>query len=308
MIEAIPNLSEGRDRAVIAELEDAVRSVPGILHLGTAPDPDHNRTVITYASNSAESLLRATIQLFEVAVKKIDLRVQKGEHPRVGAVDVLPFVPLGSAEMADCIDLARTAGREVSERFSVPVFLYEYAAKEDYRRALPAIRSGGLAKLGRRMATEEWRPDYGPEVPHPSAGVSVIGARRPLIAFNVQLSSDNMDIAEEIARAVREIGGGLPAVRAIPIRLAERGIVQVSMNLLDYKRTSIWAAFNAVRREAAARGIEVLSTELIGLAPAEALLDAAAEAIAMENFSMNLVLENQIEVKQFKVQRSKVKE
>lgn len=295
MIEAIPNVSEGRDSAIISELEDAVRSVTGILHLGTAPDRDHNRTVITYASRSPEALRTATIRLFEVAVDRIDLRSHQGEHPRVGAIDVLPFVPLRSAEMAECVELARDVGLTVAEQFSVPVFLYEYAAREDYRRALPAIRSGGLTKLEKKMSTEEWRPDFGPTIPHPSAGVAVIGARRPLIAFNVQLSTDDLEIADQIAKAVREISGGLPAVRAIPIRLAERGIVQVSMNLIDYERTSIFTAFDAVRREATARGVEVLSSELIGLAPAEALLGAAAESLSLENFSMNLVLENKLD-------------
>ncbi|MBW3671097.1 MAG: glutamate formiminotransferase, partial [Acidobacteria bacterium] len=150
-------------------------------------------------------------------------------------------------------------------------------------------------KLEKKMNTVAWRPDFGPTIPHPSAGVSVIGARRPLIAFNVQLSTDDLEVAEQIAKAVREISGGLPAVRAIPIRLAERGIVQVSMNLLDYERTSIFTAFDAVRREATARGVEVLSSELIGLAPAEALLVAAAESLVLENFSMNLVIENQLD-------------
>ncbi len=295
MIEAIPNVSEGRDAAVIAALEAAVRSVAGIIYLGTAPDPDHNRTVLSYASADPTRLREASLRLFEAALMRIDLRTQEGEHPRVGAVDVLPFVPLAGTEMQQCVDLSIDVARAIAEQFSIPVFLYEYAARADYRRALPAIRSGGLSKLSRKMTTSEWKPDFGSTEPHPSAGVAIVGARRPLIAFNVQLSTDDMRIAEEIARAVREISGGLPAVRAIPIRLASRGLVQVSMNLLDYGQTSMWEAFSAVKREAESRGIEIISSELIGLAPAEALLETAAKSISLENFSMNLVLENEIE-------------
>lgn len=296
MIEAIPNVSEGRDRSIIDDLERAICSVPGVLHLGTAPDPDHNRTVLTYASRTADALRHASLNLFEVALARIDLRTQQGEHPRVGAVDVLPFVPLGSTGMEECVELSLQIGREVAERFGLPVFLYEYAASADYRRALPSIRSGGLDSLGRRMRTEQWRPDFGPSELHPSAGAVVIGARRALIAFNIQISTDDLEIAAAIARAVREVSGGLPAVRAIPIRLVSRGIVQVSMNLLDYKRTSMGQAFEAVRREAAARGVEVLSSQIIGLAPAEALADATTQAISLENFSTDLVLENRIEM------------
>lgn len=295
MIEAIPNVSEGRDIAIIAGLENAIRSVPGILHLGTAPDPDHNRTVLTYAADDPERMRLATLALFEVALARINLRTQRGEHPRIGAVDVVPFVPLGTTTMDDCVRLAKQVGSDVAERFDLPVFLYEYAAKNDYRRALPAIRSGGLSHLVPRMQTPEWRPDFGPPEPHPSAGVSVIGARQALIAFNIQLSTEDFDVALEIARAIREINGGLSAVRAIPIRLTERGIVQVSMNLLDFKRTSMRTAFEAVRREATARGVVILSSELVGLAPAEALLDVSAEALSLENFSTALILENQIE-------------
>lgn len=294
MIEAIPNVSEGRNVTVITRLEDTLRTVPRLNFLGAAPDPDHNRTVISYATPDAETMRIATLALFREALDCIDLRTHRGEHPRIGAIDVMPFVPLGKTEMQTCVELAKRVAAEVAAEFDLPVFLYEYAASADYRRALPSIRSGGPAKLEEKMKMPEWRPDYGPTTPHPSGGVSVIGARRPLIAFNVQLATDDLDVADQVARAVREVSGGLPAVRALPIRLAARGIVQVSMNLLDYKRTSILEAFDAVRREAEARGVEVLSSELVGLAPAEALSEPVAQAISLENFSMNLVLENRI--------------
>ena len=294
MIEAIPNVSEGRDSAIIAELESAITGVPGVVHLGTASDPDHNRTVFTYVADSADPLRDATLRLFEVAARRIDLRQQKGEHPRVGAVDVVPFVPLDGTEMSECVTLAHEVGRAVAHRFDLPVFLYEHAASSEHRRLLPAIRSGGLDRLSRAMAHADWKPDYGPSEPHPSAGVSIIGARRILIAFNVQLASDDMELAGAIARAVRESNGGLPAVRALPIRLASRGLVQVSMNLIDYEVTSLWQAFEAVRREADARGVAVVSSEIIGLAPAAAFVSTAAEAISLGHPSSDLVLENRI--------------
>jgi glutamate formiminotransferase len=304
MIEAIPNVSEGRDATVIRAMEEAIRAVPGILFLGSAPDPDHNRTVYTYAASAPFPLVAATRALFELAVENIDLRTQRGEHPRVGAVDVIPFVPLAGSTMEECIDTARSVGALIASEFQVPVFLYEYAANGPSRRTLPELRSGGLSRLTEKMSSDEWRPDYGPPHPHETAGVSIVGARRPLIAFNVQLASDDLEAAAAIARAVRESSGGLAALRAIPIRLSSRGVVQVSMNLVDYGRTSLWEAYQAVSREAGARGIGILSSEIIGLVPAEALSASAAEAMQIENFSLDLVLENRIEGRRVKSEGS----
>jgi glutamate formiminotransferase len=303
MIEAIPNVSEGRDVPVIRQMEEAIRAVPGILLLGSSSDSDHNRTVFTYAAETSPPLVAATRALFELALRHIDLRTHEGEHPRVGVVDVIPFVPLAGSTMEECIDLAKSVGTLIASEFEVPVFLYEYAASSDLRRRLPDVRAGGLDRLARKMATAEWRPDYGPSVPHHTGGVSILGARLPLIAFNVQLASDDLDSAAEIARAVRESSGGLAALRAIPIRLSTRGVVQVSMNLLDYGRTSLWAAYQAVKREAEARGMTILSSEIVGLVPAEALLGAAVEALQIENFSPDLVLENRIENEERRVKR-----
>jgi glutamate formiminotransferase len=269
--------------------------VPGILLLDCSSDPDHNRTVFTYAAATSPPLVAATRTLFELALRHIDLRTQQGEHPRVGVVDVIPFVPLAGSTIEECIDLAKSVGALIAGEFEVPVFLYEHAASSDLRRRLPDVRAGGLQRLAGKMATAEWRPDYGPSIPHHTGGVAIVGARRPLIAFNVQLASDDLDSAAEIARAVRESSGGLAALRAIPIRLSTRGVVQVSMNLLDYGKTSLWAAYQAVKREADARGMVILSSEIVGLVPAEALLDSTAQALQIENFSRDLILENRIE-------------
>lgn len=295
MLESVPNVSEGRNEATIQEIADAIAATPHVHLLNVAPDVDHNRTVYTYISESADALFDATMALYAAAVPHIDLRLHRGAHPRAGAVDVVPFVPLRGRDMSECIALAERVGAAVAERFDIPVYLYEHAARREQRRELPAIRSGGFeAFSNRNMDSPEWQPDFGPARVHPSAGISIIGARVPLIAFNVQLGTDRIEIAEKIARSVRGISGGLRFVRALPIQLAHRGIVQVSLNLLDFRRTPIHRAFLIVREEAGRHGVEVLSSEIIGLVPAEALYATAEWHLRIENFRSDLVLERRI--------------
>lgn len=294
MIEAVPNISEGRNLATVEAIAEAIRSTPEVLLLNVSSDPDHNRTVLTYASESSQAMEEATLRLFEIAVRKIDLRRHEGAHPRVGAVDVVPFVPLRGSEMGDCVALAERVGRKVAKDFEIPVYLYEHAARDASRRELPAIRSGGFENFARKIQEPGWTPDFGPQKVHPSAGVSIIGARVPLIAFNVQLATDRFDVAEKIARAVRGISGGLRYVRALPITLKSRGIVQVSMNLLDYRRTPIHRAFSVVREEAGRYGVSILSSEIIGLVPADALYAFAEWNLQLDNFRPNVVLERRI--------------
>ena len=269
--EAIPNISEGRRPDVVRAIADAAASVPGIALLDCSSDASHHRSVLTLAGNAAP--LRETVfRLFDAAIARIDLRRHAGAHPRIGAVDVVPFVPLGRAPMAACVDLARAVATEVAARFDLPVYLYAEAAARPERRRLDLVRRGGFEGLAARLRTPAWAPDHGPARPHPTAGASAIGAREPLIAFNVNLVSTDLEAARAIARAVRERDGGLPAVKALGLRLVERdgAPVQVSMNLTDYRRTSIAAAVARVTAEAAARGIAVAGTELVGLAPAAA--------------------------------------
>ncbi|MEO8216360.1 MAG: glutamate formimidoyltransferase [Acidobacteriota bacterium] len=294
MIEAVPNVSEGRDGAVVEDLAEALRSTSGVFLLNYSSDVDHNRSVFTYVADDSGPLFEATMRLFEIAVREIDLRRHQGAHPRVGAVDVTPFVPLRGSSMEECVALAKRVGQAVGERFAIPVYLYEEAATEDYRRPLPAIRSGGFEGFPEKILDPRWTPDFGPKLVHPRAGVSVIGARIPLIAFNVQLATDRMDVATKIARSVRTISGGLQFVRALPIMLAHRGIVQVSMNLLDYRLTPIHVAFERVQEEAARHGVDVLSSEIVGLVPEDALFDTAAASLRIENFQTNSVLEKRI--------------
>ena len=298
MIEVVPNVSEGRDPETISRIADAIRAVPDVLFLHVTSDPDHNRSVFTYASESGPALVQATLALFEIAVERIDLRHHTGEHPRVGAVDVVPFVPLKGAAMPECVALAEETGRLVAERFNIPIYLYEEAARAAHRRELPSIRSGGFENFAKKINDAQWQPDFGPAAVHASAGISIIGARVPLIAFNVQLNTERIDIAEKIARSVRGVSGGLRYVRALPIHLHRRGIVQVSMNLLDYRKTPIHRAFTLVREEASRFGVDVLSTEIVGLIPEEALYAAAEWFLRIENFDHGIVLERRIEQKQ----------
>ena len=272
MIEAVPNISEGRRAEVVRAAVEAIETVPGAWVLDWSSDPSHNRSVITLAGG-ADAVREAVARLFDVAVEHIDLRRHRGVHPRIGAVDVVPFVPLGETPMETCVELAHATGRDAAERLGVPVLLYEAAATTPARRRLEHVRRGQFEELGTRLAQPCWRPDYGPPRPHPSAGAAAIGARGPLVAFNVDLASDDLRVARRIARRIRASGGGLPDVKAIGVRLSSprRNLVQVSMNLTDYRRTPLSAALARVAREAAQEGIEIAGTELVGLVPREAI-------------------------------------
>jgi glutamate formiminotransferase len=297
MIECVPNVSEGRDESVIAALAETIRSTESVYLLNVHSDPDHNRSVFTYVSESTRALRDATLALFELAVKEIDLRRHTGAHPRTGAVDVIPFVPLDGSTMAECVELANEVAADLARRFSVPIYLYEEASRQDYRRDLPVIRRGGFEKFPEKIVDLRWAPDYGPSTVHPTAGVAIVGARVPLIAFNVQLATDRLEVAAKIARAVRGISGGLRYVRALPIELKTRGIVQVSMNLLDYRRTPMQRAFDLVEREAAHYGVSVLSSEIVGLIPADALYQVAEWHLRIAGFRRDIVLEERIAMK-----------
>jgi glutamate formiminotransferase len=292
VLECVPNVSEGRRQDVIDGCARAISLAANLLDV--TADPAHNRSVFTFAGE-ADALHAAVMALFEHAVATIDLRRHHGEHPRVGAVDVVPFVPFAGGTMHVAADLARKVARDVGTRFSIPVYLYEDASPPGRRRRLEQIRRGGLEGLAERMASADWTPDFGPDTPHASAGVSVVGARPVLIAFNVELGSANRDHAAGIARAVRESSGGLPAVKAIAVTLAERGTVQVSMNLTDFARTSIVDAFDAVAKEAGRIGVSIVRSELIGLAPQAALTREIADHVKLLDFDEDrMILERRL--------------
>jgi glutamate formiminotransferase len=293
IIESIPNVSEGRRPEVIERLAEAIRATPGVRLLDYSSDPSHNRSVYTLVGD-ADSVKRATLALFEHAVAAIDLRTHRGEHPRLGAVDVVPFVPIEGITMAECIALAQEVGAAVAERFGVPVFLYEEASTNPARKNLEDIRRGEFEGLAAKMRNAEWTPDFGPAVPHPSAGASVIGARMPLIAYNINLNTDRLDVAKKIAAAIRHSSGGLRYVKAAGFMLEDRGIAQVSMNLTNYEKTPIFRVFEIVRREAARYGVSILESEIVGLVPSAALTAAAEFYLQIERFGPEQVLENRL--------------
>jgi glutamate formiminotransferase / 5-formyltetrahydrofolate cyclo-ligase len=293
IIESIPNISEGRRPAVVEEIVAAIRRVDGVRVLDYSSDPSHNRSVLTLAGDAA-ALKTATLALYETAIPAIDLRSHSGEHPRLGAVDVVPFVPIEGVTMADCVALAREVGAAVAARFGVPVFLYEEASDNPARRNLEDIRRGEFEGLAAKMSSPGWSPDFGPEAPHQTAGASVIGARMPLIAYNINLNTDRLDVARKVAAAIRHSSGGLRYVKAMGVKVEERNLAQVSINLTNFQKTPIHRVFDMVAREAARYGVSVLESEVIGLIPAAALFDAAAHHLQLERFSAAQILENKL--------------
>jgi glutamate formiminotransferase len=293
IFECVPNISEGRRSDVVVGIVDAMRRVSGARLLDVSSDPAHNRSVITMAGDAAP-LKAAALALFEAALASIDLRRHKGEHPRMGAVDVVPFVPIEGATMEQCVALAKDTAADVANRFQIPVYLYEEASTNPLRKNLEDIRRGEFEGLAAKMASDAWAPDYGPSAPHPTAGATVIGARMPLIAYNINLATDRIDVAKKIAAAVRFSSGGFRFVKAMGVTLADRGIVQVSMNLTNYEKTPIHRVFGAVKREAERYGVSILESEIVGLVPAAALVDAAGSALQLIDFNRSQVLETRL--------------
>ena len=290
LIEAVPNVSEGRRPDVIETLAAAIAGSPGVDLLDTSSNAAHNRTVFTMVGEGA-ALRTALLSLYAVAVDRIDLRIHSGEHPRIGAVDVVPLVPLDPADMPVCVSVATGLAAAVAERFDIPVYLYEAAARVPDRRRLETIRRGGFEGLREKMRAKTWHPDFGPPSPHPSAGASAIGARPILIAYNVNLETDDLDIARHIARSVRASDRGLAAVKAIGVRTDQPDVVQVSINLVDYEQTSLHRVFEAVQREADRLGVGIRDSEIVGLVPAAALLSAATRHLQIEGLTMDQILE-----------------
>ena len=293
IIESVPNISEAKRADVLQRILQAIQDVPDTRVLDVKPDLDHNRTVISLAG-SPDGLKEQLLKLYEVCLREIDLRQQYGEHPRAGAVDVTPFIPIKNVSMDECVLLAKELGREVAQRFGIPVYFYEFAASNEARRDLANIRKGEFEGFPEKIQKPEWKPDVGPLQVHPSFGITVIGARMPLIAFNVNLGTSDIQIANKIAKAVRHSSGGLRFVKAMGVMLQDRNTAQVSMNLTDYKKTPVYRAVEMVRREAARYGVNVVGTELIGLIPAEALYETADYYLQMENFNPSQILENRL--------------
>jgi len=293
VIECVPNISEGRRTEVVSEAVAAVGRAHRVRVLDVQSDKDHNRSVLTLVGDEV-GLKEALMGLFEVATRRIDLRAHEGGHPRVGAVDVVPFIPIDGATMADCVALAREVGAAAAERFGIPVFLYEEAATAPHRRNLEDVRRGQFEGLLDRMKDPAWAPDFGPARPHASAGVSVIGARMPLIAYNINLGTADVEVAKRIAKTIRHSSGGYRYVKAMGVMLEERRVAQVSINMTDFKKTPLHRVFETVRGEAERFGVAIVGSEIVGLVPTEALLDTAAHFLRLESFSPSQVLERKM--------------
>ena len=283
ILECVPNVSEGRSRETVAALGRAITQVPGVRLASVHIDPDHHRSVFTFLG-APEAVQAAALALARAVFAQVDMRAHQGIHPRLGALDVLPFVPLRGLGMAEATTVARAVAARLAEDHQLPVYLYGAAATAPGRRSLLAVRAGQYEGLPTRLADPSWRPDYGPARFDPRLGAVLVGARDVLVAYNVWLEGDDLAAARAIARAVRESAGGLPALQALGARLARRGIVQVAMNLLDYRVTSLPQAFDAVRAEAARRGIGVRRGELVGLAPRAAFAGRSPESVGLVDF------------------------
>jgi len=290
VIECVPNVSEGRNSEVLSEIAAAVRSAPGVRLLDVSSDPSHNRSVLTLVGD-AEGVRQGVRALFGAAVPRIDLTRHRGEHPRMGAVDVVPIIPIRGATVEQCVALSREIAAEIAERYRIPVYLYEDSATSDRRRNLAEVRKGEFEGFADKMKAPEWKPDFGPDSPHPTAGVVAVGARAPLIAYNINLGTRDLAIADRIAKAIRHLGGGFRYVKALPVELAERGQVQVSINMTNFRKTPLHRVFECVRSEAERHGVPIVGSEIVGLTPAEALVMTAEHYLRLENFSVDQVLE-----------------
>ncbi|MEA3356034.1 MAG: glutamate formimidoyltransferase [Candidatus Bipolaricaulota bacterium] len=293
IIESVPNISEGRRTDVVADVVRAVGG-PGRRVIDYSLDKDHNRSVITILGEP-DGLFAGIMNLIEKGVKLIDLRGHTGKHPRMGAVDVVPFIPVRDATIEDCIELARRVGKRTADEYDIPVYLYEEAATCPDRRNLATIRKGEFEGFPEKISDPRWKPDFGRARVHPSAGVVAVGAREFLIAYNINLATTDVQIAKKIAKAVRHSTGGLRYVKAMGLPLEGQGMVQVSMNLTNFRRTPILRVFDMVKNEAARAGVRVVESELVGMAPRQAIYDVAATALQLESLSADKVVEDRIE-------------
>jgi glutamate formiminotransferase len=295
IVECIPNYSEGRRAEILDEIIAAIQSVPTAVLLDRESDPDHNRSVVTFVAE-ADRVVEAAVRGSKQAAELIDLNKHKGEHPRMGATDVIPFVPVSSVTMEECVGLARQCGERLWKELHIPVYLYEKAATHPDRENLAAIRKGQFEGIREDIQHDpDRRPDFGEPRVHPTAGITAVGARPPLIAYNVNLGTSNIDVANKIARAVRHQNGGLRYVKALGFELKDRGIVQVSMNMVNYQGTPLFRAFELIKREAERFGVPVLGSEIVGLVPQEALNQVADFYLQLEGFNQSQVLEHRLQ-------------
>ncbi|MCL2519984.1 MAG: glutamate formimidoyltransferase [Spirochaetaceae bacterium] len=294
LIECVPNFSEGRNSAVIEELVKAAKSVPDVTLLDYSSDTSHNRSVFTLVG-SPEGIAEAAFVLCKVAGEKIDMTKHSGEHPRMGATDVIPFIPVKDCTITECVEISTQVAKRIWNELKIPSFLYEDSCTSESRRNLAAIRKGQFEGMSEKLQQAEWAPDFGERKLHPTAGITAIGARMPLVAFNVNLGTSNIDIANQIAKVVRGSSGGFKYCKGIGVMLEDRNIAQVSMNMVNYEGTPLYRVFEVIRAEAERWGVPIIGSEIIGLTPAKALIDCAEYYLKIENFDYTKqILENHL--------------
>ncbi|HEP1340201.1 TPA: glutamate formimidoyltransferase [Streptococcus pyogenes] len=294
IVECIPNFSEGQNQAVIDGLVATAKSIPGVTLLDYSSDASHNRSVFTLVGDD-QSIQEAAFQLVKYASENIDMTKHHGEHPRMGATDVCPFVPIKDITTQECVEISKQVAERINRELDIPIFLYEDSATRPERQNLAKIRKGQFEGMPEKLLEEDWAPDYGDRKIHPTAGVTAVGARMPLVAFNVNLDTDNIDIAHKIAKIIRGSGGGYKYCKAIGVMLEDRHIAQVSMNMVNFEKCSLYRTFETIKFEARRYGVNVIGSEVIGLAPAKALIDVAEYYLQVEDFDYNKqILENHL--------------
>ena len=293
ILECVPNFSEGRDLAKVEKICDCFRGKEGVRLLDYSSDYDHNRSVVTVIGEP-EALRDAMVEAIGKAVELIDMTKHEGQHPRMGCVDVVPFIPIKGTTAEDADRIAKETAKLASEKFGQPFFLYEKSASAPHRENLAEVRKGQFEGMAEKMKDPMWKPDFGPETIHPTGGVTAIGARMPLIAYNINLDTPNLEIAQNIANTIRHVRGGFRYCKAMGVRLEDRNIAQVSMNLPDFTHTAVYRVFETVKMEAKRYGVNVLGSEIVGLIPQQALVDCAAYYLQIENFDDKQVLENNL--------------
>lgn len=292
LMECVPNFSEGRDLALVEKIVDEARKIDGITILDYSSDKDHNRTVLTMIG-APDKIKEAAINTAKKAAELIDMSKHEGAHPRMGATDVIPFTPVSNVTIAECIEVAKEVGAELGS-IGIPIYLYEDACTKEDRRNLANVRKGQYEGFFEKIKDDNWKPDFGPQEMNVKSGATVVGARVPLVAFNINLDTPNVEIADKIAKKVRHLGGGLRFVKAIGLKLEERNQTQVSMNLVNFEKSSVYQAFEMVKMEARRYGVNVVGSEVIGTIPMKSLLDVAEYYLQIENFSIEQILEKKL--------------
>ena len=293
ILESVPNYSVGEDEEIIESIVAPFERNEDVKLLDYSADPDHNRLVVTNAG-SPEGLFESTLESIGIATDKIDMNEHGGEHPRMGATDVVPFTPVKNVTMTEAVELAKSLAEEAARKYELPIYLYEEAATRPERKNLAEIRRGEFEGFPEKISKKNWKPDFGPDKVHPTAGVTAVGARKPLVAFNVNLNTEDLSIAKAIARAVRHSNGGLRYCKAMGVNLEDEELVQVSMNMTDYTRTSLSQAFELIRVEADRHGVSIKESEIIGLVPSDALMNVAEHYLRLNDFSEDQIIENRL--------------